>query len=89
MVLPVLALVEACQPSSQDHLGGEGGFDKAGKDGAVAYLRRDDLIDGQQGTLAKIRFLRIGVGVGSSCAGGFAIKISGIMVAAAIHNLGR
>ena len=81
MVLPVLAFVQTCQPGSQDNLRGE--------DGAVPYLRGDDLIDGQQGTLAKICFLRIGVGVGSSCAGGFAIKISGIMVAAAIHNLGR
>ena len=78
-----------CQPGSQDNLGGEGGFDKAGEDGAVAYLRRDDLIDGQQGTLAKIGFLRIGIGVSSRCAGRFAVKVGGIVVAAAVDDLRR
>ena len=81
------ALVQVRQPSGENDLGSKSRFDVAGKNGAVADLRRDDLIDGQQGTLAKISFLRIGVGVGSRCAGRFAVKVGSIVVAAAIHNL--
>src|SRR5579859_3492988 len=36
--LPVLAFVQAGQPGSEDNLGGEGRFDKADEDRAVAYL---------------------------------------------------
>ena len=89
MVLPVLAFVQTCQPGSQDNLRGEGGFDKAGEDGAVAYLWRDHFIDSEQRTLAKVRFLRIRVGIGSRCAGGFAVKVSRVVVTAAVHNLRR
>ena len=89
MGLPILAFVQACQPSSENYLGSESGFDVAGKDGAVADLWRDHLIDGEQRTLAKVGLLRIRIGVGSGRTGGFAIKVSGIVVAAAIHNLGR
>src|SRR5258706_11155830 len=63
--LPVFPFVQTGPSGCQNDLSSEGGFDKAGEDGAVSYLRRDDLIDRQQGTLAKIRLLRIRGGVGS------------------------
>ncbi len=85
--LPVLAFVQAGQSGGQYHLRGEGRVDKAGEDSAIAYLRRDDFIDGQQGTLAKVRFLRIRIGVGGSRVGGFAVEVGGIVVAAAIDDL--
>jgi len=65
---------------------GESRFDKTGEDGAIAYLRGDYFIDGRQGTLAKVGLLRIGVRISRRCAGGFAIKIGGIVVSAAIDN---
>ncbi len=87
MGLPILAFVQACQPSSENYLGSESGFDVAGKDGAVAYLWRDHLIDGEQRTLAKVSLLRIRIGIGSGRTGGFAVKVGGVMVAATIDDL--
>ena len=73
--------------TSENGLGGEGGFDKAREDGVVADLRRDHFIDGEQGTLTKVGFLRVGVRISRRCARGFAIKVGGIVVATTIDNL--
>src|SRR5260221_9512367 len=85
--LPVLTFVQTCQPSGEDNLGSEGGFNIPSKDSTVADLWRDHLIDGEQRTLTEIRFLRIGIGVGSGCAGRLAVEISGVMVTAAVDDL--
>src|SRR5579872_6312033 len=87
MLLPVLALVEPCQPGSQDNLRSKSRFDKASEDGAVAYLRCDDFIDGQQGALSKIGLTGVGIGIDGSCAGSFAVEISSVVIAAAINDL--
>jgi hypothetical protein len=46
--LPVVALVQTCQPGDEDDLCGKGRFDVAGKDGTVAYLARNNFIKGEQ-----------------------------------------
>ena len=89
MALPVLTFVQTCQPSGEDNLSSEGGFNIPSKDSTVAYLWRDHLIDGEQRTLSKVGILRSRIGVGSRCPGGFAVKVRRIVVAAAADNLRR
>ncbi len=72
---------------NERYLSSDGGFDKAGEDSAVADLRRDDLINSQEGALAKVRFLGIRISVDSGRAGRFAVKVGSVMVAAAIDDL--
>jgi len=79
MVLQFLAFVQTCQPGSQDHLGSEGGFDKAGKDGAVAYLRGATSSTVSKGTRAKGLPLRVRISVGGGRAGGFAVEVGSIV----------
>jgi hypothetical protein len=55
-------------------LNSEGGFGVAGKDGAVADVRRDNLVHGRQRTQAKVGLLRIGIGSGSGNTRAFAVK---------------
>jgi hypothetical protein len=53
----------------------------------VAYLRRNNLIDSEQRALAKVGFLRVGIGVSSRRFGGFAIEVGGIVITATINDL--
>jgi hypothetical protein len=52
-------------------------------------LRCDHFINREQWTLAKVGFLRIGIRVGSRRARRFAVEVGGVVVAAAIDDLGR
>lgn len=88
MALPALAFVQAGQSGSQNALGSKGRFDIAGKNGTVAYLRCDDLINREQKSLTKVGLRRIGIRIGSGRARGFAVKIGGIVVATTIDDLG-
>jgi len=51
-------------------------------------LWRDDFINREQWSLAKVCFLRIGVGIGCGRARGFTLEVSGIVIAATIGDLG-
>ncbi len=79
--LPVLACVKPCQSSGEDNLSSEGRFDIAGKDGAVAYLRCDNLINREQWALPEVGLAGFGIGIGGGRAGGFAVEVSGVMIA--------
>src|SRR5258708_39770405 len=85
--MPILAFIQACQPSGQDDLGSESRFDITGQDSTVAYLRSDNFSNGEQWALTKVRFLRIRISIRSCCARGFAVEVGGVVIATTIDNL--
>ena len=86
-LLPVVALIETSQAGIQDDLGGKARLHITGEDGAVADLRRDHFIDGQQRTLAQMAVGIIGIGIGGCCAACFAVELGGVGITAAINHL--
>ena len=55
--------------------------------GRLALSRCQAQTTHAQGALANVRFLRIGIGIRSGRAGGFAIEVSSVMVTATINDL--